>query len=206
MISKLRKEQIEKWKQRDVSWSQLSSWMWSKDQWAFKYLFGRYEEANQAMLFGNTVGDTLGTPTSMVPLLNPHLVGIKEYELRVKMGSHNLVGFCDHYCPDTKVLNENKTSQTLDKWTQSSVDKHDQLTAYCLMLLLKEKTKPEDVEIWLNFIPVYVGGDFHPRIDPDEFYRFPTKRTTAQCLLFGAWIDKTLKEMEKYAMTVDDIA
>lgn len=206
MISKLRKQQIETWKERDVSWSQLSSWTYSKDQWAFKYLFGKQEEANQAMKFGNVVGDSLGTPDSMVPKLNPFLVGVKEYELRVPMNGHNLVGYCDHYCPDTKVLNENKTSQTLDRWTQNKVDSHQQLDMYTLMLFLRDKVKPEDVEIWLNFIPVYVGGDFHPRVNPEEFYRFRTKRTTQQCLIFGSWIDKTLKEMEKYAMTVDEIA
>lgn len=204
MLTKLRKQQIETWKERDVSWSQLNSWFYSKDQWAFKYLFGKHEDANQAMLFGNVVGDTLGIETSMVPSLNPFLVGVKEYTIRVKMGKHTLVGYCDHYCPDMKVLNENKTSQTLNKWTQDAVDKHDQLTMYTLMLFLRDKIKPEDVKIWLNFIPVYMDG-FFPYVK-DEYHRFPTKRTSNQCLIFGAKIDKVLKEMEKYALSVDETA
>lgn len=203
-MTTLRKQQIAKWKERDVSWSQLNSWLFSKDQWAFKYIFGKYEEPNQAMLFGNTVGDTLGTPTSMVPSLNPFLVGIKEYELRVPMNGHNLVGFCDHYCPTDLVLNENKTSQTLDRWTQKDVDLHGQLTMYSLMLLLKEKVNPEDLTIWLNFIPVYLDG-FFPYVK-DDYKRFPTVRTTKQCLMFGAWITTTLKEMELYAATAVDVS
>lgn len=191
-------QQIAKWKERDVSWSQLSSWKFSKDQWFNKYILGISEEANQAMLFGNTVGDTLGLPNSMVPDLNPHLVGVKEYTVRAPMGDLFLIGHCDHYCPDTKTLNENKTSQTEGRWNQKLVDEHGQLTMYALLLFLKEKVKPEDIEMFLNFIPVYPDG-FFLTVHPEEFYRFPTKRTTAQVLLFAAQINKTLKEMETYA-------
>jgi hypothetical protein len=75
---------------------------------------------------------------------------------------------------------------------------------YALMLFLRDKIRPEDLKIFLNFIPVYIGGDFQPRVNPDEYYIFPTKRTTSQCLVFAAWIEKTLKEMECYAMIVDE--
>lgn len=199
-ITTLRRQQIAKWKERDVSWSQISSWMYSKDQWAMKYLFGIEEPANQAMIFGNVVGDTLGLPSSMVPSLNPHLVGIKEFELRVPMNGYNLVGFCDHFCPETIVLNENKTSQKKDRWTQKLVDEHGQITMYDLMLYLKLKIKPEDVRNFLNFIPVTEGQDFQLRVE-DNFLRFETKRTLKQCLMFGAQIQKTLKDMEAYAQT-----
>ncbi len=140
----------------------------------------------------------------MVLSLNPHLVGIKEYELRVPMNGHNLVGFCDHYCPDTKVLNENKTSQTLDKWTQKAVDLHKQLHMYSLLLLLKNNIKPEELKIFLNFVPVFLDG-FFPYVKPDVFFRFETKRTTEQVLLFAAEITKTLKEMEKFAIAHKEI-
>ena len=189
---------IKKWKERDVSWSQLSSWYYSKEQWANKYIFDKPEPANQAMLFGNVVGDTLGLPHTMVPSLNQHLVGIKEYELRVPLGDRMLVGFCDHYCPDRKVLNENKTSQKKDRWTQKEVDGHNQLTMYALMLYLQSKTRPEDLAVYLNFIPVIEGQDFQLRVDAENVKTFATSRTLKQCLMFGAEINKTLKEMELY--------
>ena len=205
-ITKLRKQQIAKWKERDVSWSQLSSWMYSKDQWANKYIFDKEEPANQAMLFGNVVGDTLGLEHSMVPSLNPHLIGTKEFELRVPMNGHNLVGFCDHFCLDFNVLNENKTSQKSDRWTQKLVDLHDQITMYNLMLYLKHKIKPEQVKNFLNFIPVFESGDFKLRVE-DKFHRFETKRSLKQCLMFGATIGKILKDMEAYAeVAVDPLA
>lgn len=199
MLTKKRQQQIQKWKERDVSWSQISSWSYSKDQWALKYLFDRPEEPNQAMIFGNTIGDTLGTTFSAVPKLDPYLKGEKEFKLRVKMNDYSLIGFCDHYCPIEKVLNENKTSQNGTRWTQKTVDEHGQITMYALMLYLQEKVKPEDLKIFLNFIPVKHGNDFQLTVDPDVFHIFETKRTLKQCLMFGSTIGKTLKEMESYA-------
>lgn len=202
-----RQELIETWKKRPVSWSQLYSWQYSKDQWANKYIFGIDDGGNNLMRFGNVVGDTLGTPKSMCPLLNPSLVGVKEFELTAKLNGLTLTGFADHYCPDTKVLNENKTSVNLNRWDQDKVDNHHQLTMYALMLMLTNKTKPEDVEMWLNFIPVKETQNFEmDLVSPDLFHRFPTRRTTKQCLEFGASINKTLKAMELYANTVDSPA
>ena len=195
---------IDSWKQRAVSWSQLSSFKYSKQQWYNKYILNQADAPNDNMLFGSIVGDSLGTPESMVPKLDPHLVGTKEYELHVKLNDNLLLGYCDHYCPDTKVLNENKTSQKLDRWNQKQVDAHGQLTMYALMLFLKEGTKPEDVDIWLNFIPVFENNDAQLQIvSADTFHRFNTKRTTMQCLQFGADIDKQLKLMENYAVSTD---
>jgi len=201
MINKDKSKLIEVWKERPISWSQLNSWYYNKTQWANKYILGLTEEGNAGMRFGNTVGDTLGTPNSLVPLLNPYLVGVKEFELRAKMNKYTLIGFADHYCPETKVLNENKTSQNPNRWTHKDVHEHGQLTMYGLLLMLQTGIRPDDVEMWLNFIPVREGGDFQLSVtDPNKFHRFQTKRTMQQCLQFGAEIDKTLKAMEKYAI------
>lgn len=197
-----RDDQIEKWKQRDFSWSQYSSFKYSPEQWFYKYILNQGEDPNPAMVFGNVVGDSLGTPTSLVPKLNPHLVGIKEYEMRAEMNGFKLVGFADHYCPETKVLNENKTSQKHDRWDQNAVDAHGQLTFYALLLLLKDKVMPHELTIWLNFIHVAEGGDFKLYIpNPDNFKRFQTKRAIVDVVRFGDSITKITKKMELYALT-----
>jgi hypothetical protein len=203
-MKKHKSELIEKWKERPISWSQLGSWKYSKDQWLNKYILGLDDGGNEGMRFGNVVGDTLGLDTSLVPKLNPHLVGIKEYEMKTKMNNYVLIGYADHFCPTSKILNENKTSQKLNRWTQAEVDHHGQLTMYALMLLLQDKIQPHDIKMYLNFIPVVEGGDFQLRVlDPDKFHRFETKRTLKQVLDFGADIDKTVKTMEKYVLSID---
>lgn len=200
---KSREEYIEQWLKRDVSWSQINSWRYNKLQWANSYLFNTPFEPNALMIFGNVVGDTLGTEQSMVPDLEPHLKGEKEYKLHVKMNDRYLVGYCDHYDPMRKLLNENKTSVNPNRWDQQAVDDHGQLTMYSLMLYLQNKTLPEDLEIWLNFIPVAQKryGVMHIP-DPSIFHRFQTKRTLAQCLQFGGFIEATLKEMEIFANNI----
>jgi hypothetical protein len=43
-------------------------------------------------------------------------------------------------------------------------------------------------------------------VSPNFFKRFPTSRTLQQVLQFGANIATTVSEMEKYALSLDDIA
>lgn len=189
---------MNRFKIRPLSHSQLSSFEYNPEAWYQSYILGIREEANPAMLFGNTVGDTLGTPTSMIPaLIYP---GVKEFALRANLGPIHLVGYCDAYCPDTKVLTENKTSATKDRWTQAKVDAHPQLTMYCLMLYLKDLVKPEEVTINLNFIPVRtVGFDFElPK--PPKFQTFATSRTTRDILEYAVYIQHTVKLMEEYIL------
>ncbi len=200
-----RKTLILRWKRRDVSWSQISSWYYSKSTWANSYLFRHPFTPNAKMLFGNYVGDTLGLgkEKSLIPELEPHLYGTKEYELRATMNGLHLVGYCDHYCPSKLILNENKTSVNEERWNQKLVDDHGQLTMYALMLLLSEKVVPEDVTMWLNFIPAVEGRYGVIKLpDPPQFTRFETKRTTKEVLLFGKHIRKTLEDMEDYANNV----
>ena len=146
------------------------------------------------MLYGNVVGDSIGTDHSLVPMLTPP--GIKEYEFKAKFGKkHTLWGFADFYCPDTRVLHENKTSTNPNQWTQKKVDDHTQLTMYALMLFLKHKIKPEDVKMVLNFIPVLPT---YTMPDPVVVHSFETSRTTKDVLEYSAFILDTLVEMERY--------
>ena len=196
---------IEKWMKRPVSWSQVSQYWYSKNQWVESYLIGNRFPPDAGMVFGNVVGDTLGLgrKKSMVPNLEKSLKGEKEHELSVKMNNTLLVGYCDHYCPEKKILNENKTSKNPNRWNQVEADNHGQLTMYALMLLLRDGTVPENLEIWLNFIPVEereFGGMWIP--DRNNFTRFKTTRTAKQCLEFGSKIERTLKDMEQFANVV----
>ncbi len=189
-----------RFKHRPLSYSQLSAFEWSREEWFNKYVLDIKEPPTPAMEFGNIVGDSIGTSQSLVPDLVPP--GVKEYELSAKLGDIILIGFADHYCPDTKVLHENKTSDNPTRWDQAKVDKHTQLDMYALMLFLKEKTKPEEITMFLNFIPVVRGGDMIYRVpEPVIYHQFPTKRTTADILRYATYITNTVKKMEEYYVT-----
>lgn len=190
-----------RFKTRPLSHSQLSTFEYNPEEWYRRYILGEKQEPNPAMLFGSKVGDSIGTPESMVPDLNPP--GVKEYELRANIGDIFLIGFADHYCPDTKTLHENKTSDNKEKWNQKTVDSHSQLTMYALLLFLQDKVAPKDVSITLNYIPTRaVGFDFELP-DPPEFYQYHTKRTNLQVVEYVNYIKTTVDKMNEYIDTYE---
>lgn len=192
-----------RFKTRPLSWSQLSSFEYSPKEWHKRYVLNKPDPPNAAMLYGSKVGDSIGTPDSLVPTLVPP--GVKEYELRANIGPIYLVGFADHYCTDTLVLNENKTTDKPTKWNQKSVDAHGQMTMYALLLFLQNKTKPEDVTMFLNYIPVLVGNDFQYYLPtPPTYTAIPTRRTTKDIMNFVTYVKDTVAAMEAYARSVTE--
>lgn len=182
---------------RPLSYSQLSAWDYNKDEWYDRYILGKRQRPNAAMQAGTLIGDSIGTPKSLIPALVPP--GVKEYELRASLGDIHIVGYCDHYCPETRVLHENKTSTNRKKWNQKSVDAHKQLDMYALMLFLTHDVRPEDLTIYLNYIPVIEGQDMRYYLpNPVEFYQYPTKRTEKHIVEMAQYIEDTVKEMEAF--------
>lgn len=185
-----------RFKNRPLSWSQLSSFQYSPEQWYSSYILGIREPANSLMLAGSRIGDAIGTPDSPVPELVPP--GIKEYAVGVEIDGIKMIGYFDHFCPDTIVLNENKCSDKKNRWTQKLADKHKQIDMYLLLLMEHGSIKPEDVQCWLNFIlldHIGVGYGVH---NPPVLKRFRTDRTTAQILEFKDEIKQTIELMQQY--------
>lgn len=186
----------DRFKTRPASFSFFSSWEYNKDEWYDNYILGKRKESNAQMEFGTLVGDSIGTPESLVPTLVPP--GVKEYELRAKVGDVYLVGYCDHYDPITKTLNENKTTVKKDKWTQQSVDEHKQLDMYALLLMLQDKVHPKELTIYLNYIPVELKGVGYKLPKPPTYVQIETKRTALQVAQYAQYIKDTVKLMEQY--------
>lgn len=187
----------DRFKIRPASYSFFASWEYNKEEWYNNYILGNRPEPNQAMLMGTKVGDSIGTPDSLVPTLTPP--GVKEYEMRANLGDIYLIGFADHYCKETKVLHENKTTTNDKKWTQKSVDEHKQLDMYALLLFLQNKTPPAEVKMYLNYIPVVEGGDMLLHLpEPATYVQYETKRTNLQIAEYAEYIKSTVKEMEAY--------
>jgi len=191
------KEFKNRFKKRPLSYSQLSSFEWDAEEWYNNYILGKREPANPAMLYGTVVGDSIGTPDTLVPSLIPP--GVKEYEMNAVIDGVPIVGYADHYCPDTLFLSENKTSDNPKRWDQKKVDDHGQLTMYALMLFLRDKIKPEDIQMQLNFIPVLRGGDMVYRMpEPPTYQPFRTKRSTLDIVKYAQYIRDLIIEMERF--------
>lgn len=182
---------------RPASYSFFSSWEWNREDWYDKYILNKEQKQTPAMAFGNVVGDSIGTPNSLVPTLQP--AGVKEYKFTGEVEGIHLVGFADHFCDKTLVLHENKTSDNPKKWTQKSVNEHKQIDMYLLLLFLSKKIKPEDVTCYLNWIPVERGGDMLYKLpEPPTYVQYRTKRNGVDLLRYAQHIVDTVKEMELY--------
>lgn len=213
---------------RPLSHSQLSAWEYDPTEWYKRYILGERFEPNATMIAGTKIGDAIGT--GACPLLKAkskeHYIypsGVKEFKLTAKLGDIYLVGYCDHFDPTTHTLHENKTSTNRYRWNQRKTDEHDQFTMYALMLFLCHNIPPEDVTMYLNFIPtcklLVPKADFKDvpewaldehicdeRVElPDviEWKQYPTKRTTEDLERYVTYVENTVKAMQEY---VDNFA
>lgn len=190
---------MQRFLKRPLSYSQLSSWEWSKEGWYQSYIKGERTSPNSIMLAGSRIGDAIGTESCPIGLNPP---GVKEYGITTVIEDIPLVGYFDHYCNKTRVLHENKCSDNKSRWTQGKVDKHSQIDMYLLLLREAEGVDPESVSCQLNFVllkPVGVGYTLH---EPPVVRSFKTSRTNEQIDAYLASVKETVKAMQAYIEAV----
>ncbi len=183
-------------KERPLSWSAISSFEFSKEQWYRKYVLGQEDPPSAEMLFGKFFAASCENRKPLAPVT---LLSKMEHKFQVIFGGIPLIGYADTFDEVTKKrMGEYKTGKTV--WTQKRVDEHGQLTLYCLMNFITEKIRPEDMEIFLESVQTKQEGDFSISLmEPVKVYHFKTKRTMADILTFGTRIKKVVEEMENYA-------
>jgi hypothetical protein len=203
---------LDKIKKRPLSWSSLSSFAWDPKQWAQKYLDGKEELPSPELIFGKTFAESCENRKPLAPV---RMLDTMEHEFSCKLGNIPLIGYADTICTDTfKILGEYKTGVKI--FDKKRVDEMGQITMYLLMLWLTKKINPEDVEVFINWVPTkrvekdtldFSGYEY--KIDfaqPITVRTFTTKRSMVDILNFAAYIKKTHKAMCELALnykTVD---
>jgi hypothetical protein len=192
-------------KDRPLSWSAISCWEWSHEDWFNRYVLGKQDPPTPELKFGKIFANSCEIRKPLAPVT---LLSKMEQEFRVMFSKQPLVGFADTFEEETKKeTGEYKSGVSL--WTQKKVDTHGQITMYALMNYITNKINPGDCKFWLEWIPTkkieQENGDFsgdNYRIEfasnPPEVIRFNTRRSMADILKFGAEILKTVKEMKEY--------
>jgi len=198
-------EQIEIWRGRDYSWSQHSSFKWDPRQWFDKYVLGLEEEPTPELIFGKAFADALEAGKPMAPMT---LLSVVEQPFKVPFDGFTLIGYADTFCGETKrKIGEFKTG--VKPWDQARVDGHGQLTLYAFMNYLANGVRPEDVEMYLEWVPTkkvprdngdFSGHDYHIAFRDEEPLpiRFDTTRSMTDALMLGGEIQATRKMMEQY--------
>jgi hypothetical protein len=183
---------------RPMSWSSISSWKYSKEDWANKYIDDAPKTSSPEMEFGKKIGKLLETKADYLPQVPRH--SKMEHKFMVKVGGIPLVGYADTFCDNTfKKLGEYKTGKK--EWDQKRVDEHGQIDMYLLMNYVTNKIRPEDVEVTMVWLPTKDDSDFSISfVEPieDNIKIFKTKRTTTDIVKFAAEIKRIYKEMELY--------
>ncbi len=185
---------------RPLSWSAISSFDYSPEQWYDRYILGK-QSTSAEMEFGKAIGKRLETEPSFLPMIPRE--SMMEHPFKVVMGGIMMVGYADSFCDKTfRKLREFKTGKK--KWDQERADSHGQIDMYLLMNFITNRVPPEDVECTIHWMPTRDNGDFSISfVEPIEesIRHFRTGRSTLQVINFGARIKKTIAEMERYVQS-----
>lgn len=200
-------EKIKKWKERPFSWSQMSSFEYSPNQWYRKYYLGEKQKTSAEMDLGKEIGEKLASDSSFMPEIPRQKY--MEYGIQVKLGDVELIGYFDSFDDEPVLpypLEEFKTGKK--PWDQKRADNHGQITFYCLLLWLAKKIRPEDVLPRIHWIPTeeldqsfkdFMDGrrkiEIAKNVKP---LTFVTKRTMRDVLMFSKKINRVIAEMERY--------
>lgn len=179
-----------------LSWSSISAWGYSQEDWYDKYVLGNRSEPNENMMAGIRIGERWeADPTYLTEVERPEIF---EHNLSAKLGDIIITGHIDGlHLTKKKKLQELKTTVSKTKWNAKSVREWGQITLYCYLLYENYKIKPEDLEIELVYVPVEQQGDFTIQ-QSGKAVVIPTVRTMTDIVKFMAFVKQTHKEMCEY--------
>lgn len=204
-------------KTRPISWSFISSFEYDPEQWYQSYVLNK-RSTSKEMTFGSMVDKEIEINSKYLPDVVRY--PIMQHKMRAKLGKIELVGIADTYlpfkgsryeasklgCSPLAALRDYKTGKK--PWNQKRADETGQLTMYCLLLWLTEKIRPEDVELYIDWLPTKETGDFSIQFKDRKVrpYTFKTKRTMRDVLEFCTRIERTLILAEAYCQNHADVS
>lgn len=192
-----------------MSWSAISSFEWNKGQWYRKYVLKELPEMTPELEFGSYIDKRVQEDPKFLPNLVRYPV--MQHKMTGTFFGIPLLGFSDTFQPphfsNTKTgrpginkispkVRDYKTGRK--KWDQKRADETGQLTLYTFMLYMMDKIKPEDVELYIDWMPTHYADGKIAFIKEGDIHSFKTRRTMQQCLAFGQRIRDTWAEMELY--------
>jgi hypothetical protein len=184
-------------KDRPMSWSQISSFEYSSEQWYENYILGNKQQSAE-MDFGSLIDKKIQEDKTFLPNLARY--PLMQYKMKAVFNGISIVGIPDGLSLDDFLLADFKTGR--NKWDQKRADETGQLTFYLLLLYITKKIKPEKFKCFIHWLPTQTNGDFTIDFTPDfKIHTFETKRTMKDLMIFGSRIMNVIREMEKYYET-----
>lgn len=180
---------------RPLSWSAISSFEYSPEQWYRSYILGE-KQTSKEMTFGNIVDKRLQNDPLFLPEVPRY--PLMQHKMKVSFNGIHLVGIPDGLDLKSFRLADFKTGKKL--WDRKRADETGQLTMYLLLIYITEKIPPEKFRCFIHWLPTKEDSDFSIqfRDTPCLPVTIETKRTMADILKFGQRINKTVKKMQEY--------
>lgn len=182
-----------------LSWSQMSLWNRSQEEYKRIYIYGEKGFCNGAMELGKKVSDGLedndvieDDDIARLAIFMPQSPR-KQYEIEVNFQGIPLYGILDGFNPKSKkkIIREDKTGI---KFTQSMADNLGQLTFYAILVFAKYRELPHKMYLdWARTIKDE-NGKFKLT---GEIKTFETKRTMQDILLFYTKMKRTWQEIQQ---------
>ncbi len=174
---------------KPLSWSQISCFEYSPQEWYSRYILREKQEESRAMKFGKDIGEKYPYESTFKT----------EYKLTAMLGDIALVGYIDAFDLENKKLIELKTGK---KWDKKKAQSHGQIDLYCAMLYIMHKIQPEELDICLIWLATEETGDFSTQFVKDmKPVIFPIKKTMLDIVNMLARVKRVKSEMDTYIKT-----
>lgn len=145
-----------------LSYSQMQCWLHNKERFRREYFESGEKLDTKYLRFGKGIAKMIeeGKHTTLLP--NLPVYPCPEFEIRCEIEGVPMLSYLDSYDPANNVFLEYKTAKS--PWTQSKVQKHEQLVVYATMLKHSVGKIPAYCD--LVWIETQVGG-----LPIDDFWR-----------------------------------
>lgn len=163
------------------------------------------------LAFGSMIDERIQNDLTFIPSLVRY--PIMQHKMKATFNGIPLVGIIDTYQTLGQIttgkkgrlknqfimpsIRDYKTGR--NKWDQKRTDETGQLTFYTFLEYLNNKTRPEDVDLYIDWLPTHtVAGKVEFLHDPVVPITFKTKRDMHSVLKFGEEINETWKKMQAF--------
>jgi hypothetical protein len=179
---------------RPLSWSAISSFEYSKDQWYRSYILGE-KQTSKEMDFGKVIDQRFQDDPTFLPTI-PRGETL-QLKLSTTFSKIPLIGVPDIISIEKDpMIGDLKTGRKA--WDQRRADETGQLTFYSLLVYLNYKLKPEDFRFFIYWVPTMETEDFKVDFKGTDVHIIETKRTMSDLLKFGQRIKDTVNAMDEY--------
>ena len=183
-------------KKRPLSYSCLSSFDYNPEVWYDTYILGN-KQVSKEMTFGTMIAQKKQDDPTFLPQI-PRCP-LLQYKMEATFNGIPMIGKPDAIDLDNFILRDYKTGKK--DWDKKRADETDQLTMYLMLVYIIHKIPPEKFTCWIDWMQTMEDENFNLSfVEPIEenIKHFKTKRTMADILHFGKYINDTVKKMQEF--------